>query len=109
MNDEGMKPWRNAVLASVALTALLACAPLFAAGVSLRFDCGTADSPLIQGYQRLTAGDTYTKEKGYGWEGEKPASVKFENPGPLNRYWVPREKGPGFSNFTDAGFSPSQP
>jgi len=37
-----------------------------------RFDCGTADSPVATGYQRLTADDMYDGGKGYGWEGAEP-------------------------------------
>jgi len=45
-----------------------------------RFDCGTADSPVMAGYERLTASDLYDEATGYGWEGCKPASVVFGSP-----------------------------
>jgi len=63
-----------------------------AAAEGLRFDCGTADSAIMAGYQRLTAEDSYNETRGYGWEGSKLESVEFENPGPLSPYWRPREK-----------------
>jgi len=44
---------------------------------ALRFDCGTADSPVMAGYQRLTGSDLYTAAKGYGWEGAKPSDLVF--------------------------------
>ncbi len=50
------------------------------AATVLRFDCGTADSPVAAGYERLTAEDVYSTQKGYGWEGGKPASVEFDYP-----------------------------
>jgi len=64
-----------------------------AAGNAFRFDCGTTESPVMPGYQRLTAADVYSQAKGYGWEVEKPSSVEFENPGPSERaHWVARDK-----------------
>jgi len=48
-----------------------------------RFDCGTADSPVAAGYQRLTADDMYDAGRGYGWEGAAPGSAVFgESPVP---------------------------
>ncbi len=53
-----------------------------ASGKQLRFDCGTADSPVMAGYQRLTDRDLYTEDKGYGWEGKAPEAEVFEIPPP---------------------------
>jgi hypothetical protein len=65
-----------------------------------RFDCGTAKSAVMGGYERLTAEDSYSVDKGYGWESPGARSVEFENPGPLNVNWRLREKT--FSdNLTD--------
>jgi hypothetical protein len=40
-----------------------------------RFDCGTKDSPIMAGYQRLAADELYSDATGYGWEGTKPESL----------------------------------
>ena len=45
-----------------------------------RFDCGTPKSPVAEGFQRLTAGQTYNKARGYGWEQSRPAGVEFRRP-----------------------------
>ena len=41
--------------------------PVWGASSELRFDCGTGDSPIMDGYRRLTAADAYSEQKGYGW------------------------------------------
>ncbi|MFC1736818.1 hypothetical protein ACFL1X_11930, partial [Candidatus Hydrogenedentota bacterium] len=46
----------------------LACSPALGNQVDMKFDCGTADSPLAPGYERLKPTDTYSKAKGFGWE-----------------------------------------
>jgi len=43
----------------------------------LRFDFGTADSPVMSGYQRVTGDDVYSEAKGYGWEGATPRDEVF--------------------------------
>jgi len=45
-----------------------------------RFDCGTPKSPVAEGYQRLAAGETYNKTRGYGWEQGEPVHVEFRRP-----------------------------
>lgn len=45
-----------------------------------RFDCGTPKSPVMEGYQRLAASQTYNRAKGYGWERGKPANLEFRRP-----------------------------
>lgn len=45
-----------------------------------RFDCGMPKSPVAEGYQRLAAGQTYNKARGYGWERGKPVHVEFRRP-----------------------------
>jgi len=42
---------------------------------SMKFDMGTADSPLKEGFLRLTPDTTYSAERGYGWDKE-PAGAK---------------------------------
>ena len=42
-------------------------------GDRYRFDMGTPESPLKEGYTRITPEDIYTSNKGYGWL-EKPSS-----------------------------------
>jgi len=51
-----------------------------AAEVALRFDCGTAETPVMVGYQRLTGEDVYEPAAGRGWEGCRPTSVAFGSP-----------------------------
>ena len=65
--------------------------PADAAQEVWRFDCGTADSPVMAGFQPLTADDVYSPAKGFGWEGVKPQSIEFQNPGPLRPHTRPRE------------------
>ena len=43
-----------------------------------RFDMGTPDSPLKEGFTRVTPNDLYSKKTGYGWA-TKPASA-FDRP-----------------------------
>ena len=43
-----------------------------------RFDMGTPDSPLKEGYIRITSDDTYSQSKSYGWK-TKPATA-FDRP-----------------------------
>jgi hypothetical protein len=44
----------------------------------LRLDCGTTDSPVMAGYERITGEDVYDEAKGYGWEGAAPRGELFE-------------------------------
>ncbi len=46
-----------------------------------RFDCGTPDSPVMDGHQRLTHADRYSAARGYGWESEAE-SLEFARPQP---------------------------
>ena len=45
----------------------------------------------MAGFQPLTADDAYSLAKGFGWEGVKPQSIEFQNPGPLRPHTRPRE------------------
>ncbi len=58
----------------------------------LKFDCGTQDSPLMQGYERLTAADQYNPAIGYGWETPSARSILFEKPKPTNPYRVQEDE-----------------
>lgn len=53
-----------------------------------RFDCGTPDSPVRDGYRRVTAKDAYQAEVGYGWVGGEPVGLEFRRPRP-----DPRQRG----------------
>jgi len=48
--------------------------------VSFRFDCGKAESPVAEGYRKLTADDLYSGNVGYGWETTSALSVVFDGP-----------------------------
>jgi len=41
----------------------------------LKFDMGTAQSPLKEGYVRVTPGTLYSSDRGYGWE-TQPAAAR---------------------------------
>ena len=56
----------------------LSTAPANAA--ELRFDCGTGDSPVMDGYRRLTADEAYNESRGYGWQGGRAADLEFRRP-----------------------------
>ena len=45
-----------------------------------RFDCGTNDSPVMDGYQRITAQDAYHASRGYGWQSGRPVHLEFRRP-----------------------------
>ena len=47
-----------------------------------RFDCGTADSPVMEGYRKLTAAEQYDQGRGYGWETTSARSTVFPDPVP---------------------------
>jgi alpha-glucuronidase len=54
----------------------------------LALDAGSASSPLLDGYRRLTPGDAWNPEAGYGWIGGAPQSRDRESPDPLLRDFV---------------------
>ncbi len=61
------------------VAALIAGATLTAsAAEALRLDCGTAESPVMAGYDRITGSDVYSEAKGYGWEGVAPRWELFD-------------------------------
>ncbi len=65
-------------------TALLASFPAYGAEPIWRFDCGTADSPVMEGYLKLTAADQYEKGRGYGWETPSAQSIVFPDAVPYS-------------------------
>jgi len=60
--------------------ALIACAAGTASERVWRFDCGMPKSPVMQGYQRLSAGEAYSAARGYGWQGGDPRHLEFKRP-----------------------------
>ncbi len=62
---------------AVVLALVSAITPAQAEVESRRLDCGSADSPLMPGYQRLSGDDAYDEAKGYGWERGTPEGVLF--------------------------------
>ncbi|MFC1734603.1 hypothetical protein ACFL1X_00695 [Candidatus Hydrogenedentota bacterium] len=52
----------------VLVGALLISSSVLGAPLKKYYDCGTAKSPVMKGYKRLTPGDMYSKTQGYGWE-----------------------------------------
>ena len=70
----------KAVLVGVAACFGLMGDSAFASDRVWRFDCGAPDSPVAVGYSRLTESDTYSEDKGYGWEGYEPSSLAFPYP-----------------------------
>ncbi|MHC4166472.1 MAG: hypothetical protein ACYSWQ_05905 [Planctomycetota bacterium] len=59
---------------------LVACAASKADNRVWRFDCGTPKSPVMQGYQRLSAGESYSATRGYGWQGGSTRHLEFKRP-----------------------------
>lgn len=55
--------------------------------VEFHFDCGPGDSPIMDGYRRLTANHRYDAAQGFGWQGGQPADLVFRKPipNPKNR------------------------
>ncbi|MFC1734788.1 hypothetical protein ACFL1X_01630 [Candidatus Hydrogenedentota bacterium] len=53
-----------------------------AAGKVIHLDCGTAKSPVMKGYKRLTASEQYTESRGYGWETPSATDLVFKRPVP---------------------------
>lgn len=54
----------------------------------LALDAGTASSPLVDGYRRLTGDDGWDPERGFGWVGDKPQSRDRQTPDALLRDFV---------------------
>jgi len=59
---------------------VIACAAGTASERVWRFDCGMPKSPVMQGYQRLSAGEAYSAARGYGWQGGDPRHLEFKRP-----------------------------
>ncbi len=49
-----------------------------------RFDMGPAGSPVEKGYVRVTRDDTFSWEKGWGWEGRPAADFLYTDPGSVS-------------------------
>ena len=77
-----------------AFALLLSCNPAFAARPAL-FDMGTDNSPLADGFVRVTADDIYSSQRGYG----------FLTAGHESYVQVPIEKGPTFYMSTVGHFN----
>ena len=54
--------------------------PAWASDKVWRFDCGMPQSPVMQGYRRLSADDTYSAARGYGWQEGNPRHLEFKRP-----------------------------
>jgi len=67
----------------VCAAAWLCFASASAAADALRLDCGSPDSPVMKGYERLTGADVFDDAKGYGWESGKANSVVFGDVEPI--------------------------
>lgn len=75
------RPRRAVLLAALAFAGTAAAAP-----PAPRFDFGTADSPLADGFVRVTEKTVYTKARGYGWhEGDEVACRDRERGDALRR------------------------
>ncbi len=70
----------NGLLCIVIISSFATLCTAQGAEAKWRFDCGTADSPVMPGYQRLTGDDTYSESSGYGWEGTAPQGVLYALP-----------------------------
>lgn len=73
-----MKFTRPSFFRLLLATLTLSCLNLY--GQPIRLDCSTPTSPVMQGYQRLTADDTYSAGRGFGWVGGVPTHLEFSRP-----------------------------
>lgn len=81
---------------AAAVMAVLFAIPASARDVGLRFDMGTPDSPLKEGYVRATPGDVYTPSKGWGFR-TRPARA-FDRPkSRFNEEWYRKFWGPSIT------------
>jgi alpha-glucuronidase len=55
---------------------------------ALALDAGTAESPLVDGYQRLSPDDLWDSAKGFGWVGDQPQSRDRQTTDELLRDFV---------------------
>ena len=51
---------------------------------SYRFDMGPEDSPLEEGYTRVTTGDLFSWQKGWGWESAPADDFVYQGPGSVS-------------------------
>ena len=80
-NHQMSIPARSIVI-SLTLAFVATCPANVLHAQPLRFDCGTLTSPVMSGYQRLTADDAYSTERGYGWQAGSPSDLEFTRPTP---------------------------
>ena len=94
---------RSRSLSMISATLVILCAD-FALAAQWRFDCGKADSPVAEGYSRLTSDDSYDASRKYGWASGNARSVDFgdhENRTDLN--------GDGVQSADDLAFRADVP
>lgn len=70
---------RRSLISSLVFAFLLAPSTL-ASATEVHFDCGTDSSPVLRGFERLTADEVYNTSRGYGWLGGRPMHVEFRRP-----------------------------
>jgi hypothetical protein len=68
------------LFASSLVTASLLVLSTPVTATEFHFDCGTSDSPVMEGFQRLTADDAYDESRGYGWLVGRPMDLEFRRP-----------------------------
>lgn len=67
---------RSKILCTISAILVVACVAC-ADAAQWRFDCGKADSPLAEGYTRLTGDEQYSATRKHGWETRNAKSVDF--------------------------------
>ena len=88
--------WKLSAVAIVVLAALGAtvCAGAAQGSVVLRFDMGTAESPVKDGFLRVTPETLYSSDLGYGWE-EPPSGAK-DSTEHIFEYWGQKHRAVGY-------------
>ncbi len=72
---------RKSILRGVAIAALCLLGSFASAAQQVwKFDCGPADSPVMDGYGALSGDQTYDQAAGFGWEGVPPSAKVFVAP-----------------------------
>jgi len=79
------------VLAALGATV---CAGAAQGSVVLRFDMGTAESPLTDGFLRVTPETLYSSDLGYGWE-KSPSGAK-DSTEHIFEYWGQKHRAAGY-------------
>jgi len=89
-----MKNFRHIRRSSAIIVLILAAlSPVLSAAATevLRFDMGTADSSVAQGYRRVTADDVYSRDSDFGWVGTGYESVETTPPTAPQSPWIMQE------------------